>query len=109
RTNTLDTRIEPDGNRWLIGRDGSAPLEADAVVVATGGLSVPKSGSDGMLLPVLAGLGHTIHAPYPPLTPVTPPASVFTGLAGLSLPVALTARADGVAAAARGGFLFTHR
>ena len=36
---------------------GAAPLDADAVIVATGGLSVPKTGSDGTGLAILERLG----------------------------------------------------
>ena len=106
---TLVTDIEParDGLRVL--RQGAPPLEADAVVVAAGGLSVPKSGSDGRLLPILARLGHTVHATYPALTPLTAPPSEFAALAGLSLPVALRASSAERSASAVGGFLFTHR
>ena len=42
-----------------------------AVVVATGGLSVPQTGSSGMGLRLLEALGHTIHDLYPALTPLT--------------------------------------
>ncbi len=107
---TLVTGLEPGNGRWRIEREGASPLEADADVVATGGLSVPRSGSDGRLLPVLAGLGHVLHDPYPALTPLTAPTgSPFAGLAGISLPVAVTARAPEREARASGGFLFTHR
>ncbi len=107
--NSLVTSLAPVGERWRISRDGAPALEADAIVVAAGGQSIPKSGSDGRLLPILAGLGHTIHPTYPALTPLTAPPSDFSGLAGLSLPAALTAEGGGRVAGASGGFLFTHR
>jgi len=106
---TLVTDIETDGGRFRIAREGAPPIEADAVIVATGGLSVPKSGSDGRLVPILARLGHTIRTTYPALTPLTAPPSAYANLAGVSLPVSLRAASDGRAAAASGGFLFTHR
>jgi len=106
---TVVTGLEPAGDVWRIEREGAPALEADAVVVATGGLSVPKSGSDGLGLSILARLGHTIHTTYPALTPLTAPPSAFSDLAGLSLPVTLTARAPERSAASAGGFLFTHR
>lgn len=108
-TNTLVTGFAPLGHRWLVEREGAPPLETDAVIVATGGLSVPKSGSDGLGLAVLAGLGHTVHATYPALTPLVGIASSLSELAGISLPVTITARGAGRGAAATGGFLFTHR
>src|SRR3954469_18709186 len=49
------------GAGWRVEREGGAPLEVDAVVVATGGLSVPTTGSDGRGLAILAGLGHELH------------------------------------------------
>ena len=107
--NSLVTNLARGRERWTITREGSPPLEADAVVVAAGGQSVPRSGSDGLLLPILARLGHTIHPTYPALTPLTAPPSAFDGLAGISLPVELTAEGGGRSADASGGFLFTHR
>jgi predicted Rossmann fold flavoprotein len=108
-TNTLVTGFAPLGHRWSVEREGAPPLETDAVIVATGGLSVPKSGSDGLGLAVLAGLGHTVHATYPALTPLVGTASPLSDLAGISLPVTITARGAERSAAATGGFLFTHR
>jgi predicted Rossmann fold flavoprotein len=109
QTSSLVTGLVPIGPRWRIEREGASPLEADAVVVATGGLSIPKSGSDGLGLSILAKLGHTVHPTYPALTPLTAPPSPFSELAGLSLPVTLTARAPERSATSSGGFLFTHR
>ncbi len=106
--NTLVTGLEPDGDRWRIAREGAPALEADAVVVATGGLSVPTTGSDGIGLGVVAALGHTVHPTYPALTPLTATPPRFAELSGLSLTVTLTARGGGWEAAATGGFLFTH-
>lgn len=108
-TNTLVTGLAQAGGRWRIEREGVAPLEADAVVVATGGLSVPKSGSDGLGLSILRKLGHTVHPTYPALTPLTGAKPPFADLAGVSLSVAITAQSDARSAASSGGFLFTHR
>jgi predicted Rossmann fold flavoprotein len=81
----------------------------DAVIVASGGLSVPSTGSDGRGLAMLAALGHTVHTTYPALTPVVAEPAVFGALAGVSLPVTITARDSIREANATGGFLFTHR
>lgn len=97
------------GDGWRIAcRDGRT-LDADRVIVASGGLSVPKTGSDGGGLALLAALGHTIHEPYAALTPVTAEPVPFAALAGVSLTVSLVARDAERSASARGGFLFTHR
>ena len=106
---TTVTGFAPDGGGWRVDRSGGATLEADALVVATGGLSVPATGSDGLGLRELARLGHVIHQTYAALTPVTAAVSAFTALSGVSLPVTLTARAAARSASATGGFLFTHR
>jgi predicted Rossmann fold flavoprotein len=108
-TDTPVTGFAPSQGRWRVERAGGPPLEADAVIVATGGLSVPKSGSDGGGLSILRELGHTIHTTYPALTPLVAPPSPFAALAGLSLPVTITARTQTASATSSGGFLFTHR
>src|SRR5688572_10681813 len=46
-TNTLVTGIWRSGDLWIVDRHEGERLEADAVVLATGGLSVPNTGSDG--------------------------------------------------------------
>ena len=101
--------IASTANGWTVESDGAAPLSVDAVVVASGGLSVPATGSDGRGLAMLAKLGHTIHPTYPALTPVVAEPAAFGSLAGISLPVTVTAHDDGRSATASGGFLFTHR
>ncbi len=108
-TNTLVTDLSRGAARWRVERDSGPPLEADAVIVATGGISVPKSGSDGAGLEILRRLGHVIHPTYPALTPLTAAPSVFSSLAGVSLSVTVAARGGARSAAATGGFLFTHQ
>ncbi len=106
--NTLVTGFAPSGAGWRIDREGAPPLEADAVIVATGGLSVPNTGSDGLGLKVVERLGHTVHPTYAALTPITAEPAPFAQLAGVSLPVTLTARSGELTSTATGGFLFTH-
>ena len=101
--------IAPTSSGWSVESDSAAPLSVDAVVVASGGLSVPATGSDGRGLAMLAKLGHTIHPTYPALTPVVVEPAAFGALAGISLPVTVTAHDGGRSATATGGFLFTHR
>jgi predicted Rossmann fold flavoprotein len=103
------TGFRPEGGRWRVDREGAPALAADVVIVATGGLSVPATGSDGLGLSVLAGLGHTVHQTYAALTPLTSEPAPFAGLSGVSLGVTISAEAGGRSATARGGFLFTHR
>jgi len=106
--NTLVANIAPEAGRWRIECEAGAPLGADGVIIATGGLSVPNTGSDGKGLQILARLGHTIHPTYAALTPVTAGAPAFAALAGVSLPVTITASDRARSATGCGGFLFTH-
>ncbi len=108
RTGVRVVGIAPRGEGWRIECEGVEPLEADAVVVATGGLSVPTTGSDGAGLAMLAALGHSVHPTYAALTPLNGSPPAFAELAGVSLPVTLTARDGRRNATASGGFLFTH-
>jgi predicted Rossmann fold flavoprotein len=80
-----------DDAPWTVGvRDGE-PWRADRVVLATGGKSLPKTGSRGFGLEALARLGHEVAAPLPALTPlVFGPDSPLRGLAGLTTPAVLT-------------------
>jgi predicted flavoprotein YhiN len=95
---------------WTIARSGAAPIEADAVIIATGGLSVPNTGSDGTGLEIVEKLRHRINPTYAALTPLVAQPAPFASLSGVSLPVTITARTpdDALEATATGGFLFTH-
>jgi predicted Rossmann fold flavoprotein len=106
---TTVTGLAPSAGGWKVEQNGGAPLTVDAVIVASGGLSVPNTGSDGRGLAILGALGHTIHTTYPALTPVVAEPASFSALAGVSLPVTITARDNPRQASAKGGFLFTHR
>jgi len=99
----------PEAGRWTVTADDGRSWTADAVIVATGGLSVPATGSDGRGLSILRQLGHTMHATYAALTPITVEPNDFTELAGISLPVTVSARCGNERAQHTGGFLFTHR
>jgi len=107
--NTTVTGVAPDAAKWRVERERGDAIVADAVIIATGGLSVPNTGSDGFGLRLLARLGHEMHPSYPALTPITAGDADFAGLSGISLPVTLTARDAARSATASGGFLFTHR
>lgn len=107
---TIVTDITPlPRGGWCVQRDGDISIESDAVIVATGGLSVPATGSDGMGLSILARLGHVMQRTYAALTPVTAEPAPFAELSGVSLTVTITATSAERSATATGGFLFTHR
>ena len=97
------------GDRWRLELEGGATLEARVVVMATGGLSVPNTGSDGAGLRLMERLGHTMHPTYPALTPLTTKVTRWTDLSGVSLEALLVAPPDTPRYNRRQGLLFTHR
>jgi predicted Rossmann fold flavoprotein len=65
-------------------------IDAPSVVLATGGKSVPKTGSDGHGYEIARSLGHTITPLFPALVPLTLPKGHFiTRLSGLAVDTAL--------------------
>jgi predicted Rossmann fold flavoprotein len=91
------------GGGWSV-RLRDEEIAASAVIVATGGLSLPGTGSDGIGFEIVRRLGHTVHPTYPALTPLTADPPRHAHLAGISLTVTLTAGSRQT----QGGFLFTH-
>ncbi len=82
---------------------------AHAVIVATGGLSFPKTGSDGSGLGWAKTLGLEVVPPYAALTPLTTDRKSHHRLAGLSVTVRLSVGCGPSKEESCGGFLFTHR
>ncbi len=95
--------------RWQVQLDGGEPIQACAVVITTGGLSVPATGSDGFGLALARELGHRVEPTYPALTPLLAGTAPHAALAGVSVVATVEAVAGGLSATARDGFLFTHR
>ncbi len=96
------------GARWHV-TTTRGDIDAATVILATGGLSVPLTGSDGTGLTLARRLGHQIHPTYPALTPLTGTTPLLASLSGISLDVRIRARWQGHTTESRGGFLFTHR
>src|SRR5262245_35234890 len=105
-TRLTDVTRRDDG--WLV-HTTSGPIDADFVIVASGGRSVPATGSDGAGLDLAARLGHTTHPTYPALTPLRCGPAPRASRAGISLNVRIRAKWRGKTIESRGGFLFTHR
>jgi predicted Rossmann fold flavoprotein len=99
--------VEGAANGWtVVTSDGT--IEARNVIIAAGGLSVPKTGSDGIGFRIARALGHTVHETYAALTPLVCATSEMNGLAGVSFPVTLRVPGQRKTTSVRGGFLFTH-
>lgn len=103
------TGLSPTSSGWQLDLEGGASLQARQVVVATGGLSVPTTGSDGTGLRLAERLGHVMHPTYPALTPLTTTEARWTALSGVSLDARLTAPPETPGYNRPQGFLFTHR
>ncbi len=70
---------------------GGSEVKARAVVVATGGLSIPKLGATGFAYDLARQYGLQVVAPYPALVPLVfdeTDRARWCGLAGVSCPVA---------------------
>jgi hypothetical protein len=84
-------------------------LEADAVILATGGLSFPRTGSDGTGYALATALGHTLEPPIAALTPLTANDPLCREAQGITLDVELTLWVDGKKGLAiPGSFLIAH-
>ncbi|MDT8997849.1 NAD(P)/FAD-dependent oxidoreductase [Paucibacter sp. APW11] len=87
-------------------------VEARRLVVATGGLSIPKIGATDWGLALARRFGHAIVEPRPALVPLTfDPATwaPFAELSGLSLPVKVSVGSGKARTSFLEDLLFTHR
>jgi len=106
---TTVTDIKPAADGFTIATS-AGDLSCSRVVLASGGLSVPNTGSDGIGLRIAEALGHLVVPTYPALTPLIGGEDAgHASLSGVSLNVRLRAKADTLVAETHGGFLFTHR
>ncbi|MEQ1729211.1 MAG: aminoacetone oxidase family FAD-binding enzyme, partial [Vicinamibacterales bacterium] len=88
------------------------PIHATQVVLATGGQSLPKSGSDGTGYALARALGHQIVPPVPALVPLLLDANghlPHAALSGVSHDAEIAVWVDGrVTARVQGALLWTH-
>lgn len=91
-----------------------ARLRARVVVLATGGRSLPKTGSDGGGYALAAGLGHSLVPQTPALAPLVladagPAGLPHAALRGIAHEVTITVHAEGSPPTSlRGSMLWTH-
>jgi predicted Rossmann fold flavoprotein len=112
RAGTRVVDVSRDGPIFRV-ETSRGPLTADALVLATGGLSLPKTGSDGWGYGIARRFGHTIVPTTPALAPMVidrdRPDAVHISLSGVSQPVQIDLRLDGrVATRIDGALLWTH-
>ncbi len=66
------------------------PVAAESLVIATGGLSIPKMGASGFAYDIARQFGHAIIPPRPALVPLTFTGALhedFASISGVSVPV----------------------
>ena len=103
--------ITRDNDGFMIDTDQGA-LRARRVILATGGLSLPKTGSDGAGYRFVRALGHTITDTHPALVPlVLPDGHWLTSLSGIAHDAVLTLHAPTTGRIVHrqpGAMLYTH-
>jgi predicted Rossmann fold flavoprotein len=101
-------RVARTGDGFVLDTS-TGPLHASAVVMATGGLSLPKTGSDGTGLQIARTLGHSLVPTTPALAPLTVRDGFAASLSGVAHDAELTLRAGGrVVERITGAMLWTH-
>jgi predicted Rossmann fold flavoprotein len=102
------TNMRRDANGFHIAA-GASTFFAGNVVLATGGQSFPKTGSDGSGYRLAEELGHTLVPPTPALAPLVLDGDFHVPLSGISHQVELTVQAaGGKPARVCGVLLWTH-
>jgi predicted Rossmann fold flavoprotein len=102
--------LKEQDDPWICRNTNGETYKADKIIIATGGLSLPEVGTDGMGHGVIKRAGHTVNKTYPALTPLKGPHPGHVPIPGISLEIELTVKIDKKKKKAeRSGFLFTHR
>ena len=104
------TGIERSAESGFVLQHSQGTLHARKVILATGGRSIPKSGSDGFGYGLVRRLGHHVTATLPALVPLVLEDTMFhKTLSGLSHDVELTTVVKGRTVDCRtGSLLWTH-
>jgi hypothetical protein len=89
--------VQRSTDSFIIAREGSGDtIEAERLVLATGGMALPRSGSDGEGYALATGLGHTLtERRFPALVPLVAGEGSrwLTELSGISARAAVEVRA----------------
>ena len=99
--------VERAGNGFAIEPGGSS-IQAASLVIASGGLSIPKMGATGFGYELAKKFGHSIvptRAALVPLTFSTEDLAQYQDLSGIALPVEASCNGQNF----NGPMLFTHR
>jgi predicted Rossmann fold flavoprotein len=109
---TRVTAVRRDGETFALDTS-RGPMRAHAVVLATGGRSLPKTGSDGAGYEFARALGHTLVPQTPALAPLVldpdTATSIHGELSGIAVDGEITVWIDGaVSTRLTGALLWTH-
>jgi predicted Rossmann fold flavoprotein len=104
------TPPSPEQNYFTLAINDTVAISARSVIFATGGRSLPRSGSDGSGWDLIRRLGHSVTPTYAALVPLVLNAPSFhASLAGISMNVCLSTFARGKLIDRRtGSLLWTH-
>ena len=116
RNDNSDIDKDKRDDVWEILLEEGLLIYAHNVVIASGGITYPETGSDGSILDMLEGLGIGVSRPRPALAPVYIRDYPYAELSGITIPdVTVTAYSsdasctcNGKAARMTGDLLFTH-
>ena len=101
-------QVQSDSGTFVLSGPGFT-CAARTVVVCAGGLSYPKTGSDGGGYEIARFFGHRLVETSPALTPLLTNDADWKALSGVALPVKLTLLVNGKREAEfEDSFLFTH-
>ena len=101
------TSVERERDGFII-ETGGGPIHGASLVIASGGLSIPKMGATNFGYELAKRFGHTIVPTRPALVPLTFSAddlARYQDLSGIGLPVEASCHRQSFS----GPMLFTHR
>ena len=108
RTSCRVTALRREGAVWIV-ETGGGSMPARRVVLATGGLSLPKTGSDGFGYTLARAQGHTIVPTVPALEPLILAGDFHAPLSGIAHDAAIRVNREGAKTVdIRGSLLWTH-
>lgn len=108
RLQTDVTEVSHNGEIFSAQTSGGE-IHASSLVIATGGLSIPKMGASSFAYDIARQFAHTVVDPRPALVPLTFTGAIheaFTAISGVSTPVSVAAETGPAFAES---LLFTHR
>lgn len=102
------TKVRKSGDHFILSGENEE-VAAKRVVLTSGGLSYPETGSDGTGFLIAKNFGHSIVKTTPALTPLTTDDADWKSLSGVTLDARLSFFESGrKKAESEGSFLFTH-